>query len=655
MKDNPEKTILVIDDEDAVRQSFIDYLEDMGYRVFTAENGRAGVDLFDREDVDLVTVDLRMPEMDGLEVLAHIRQKSPDTPAIVVSGTGIISDVVEAVRQGAWDYILKPVKDLHVLSHAVHMALEKARLKKENDQYQKRLEQMVAERTYELELANEHLRSILDTIWAGIIIVETETQNIVYANSASMTMLRIEPHMIPGLSYQDIVGPKVESYDYQSAIVGEKWMKTADGMQIPVLKSVTGIRYMGEDCWLESFIDLTDQKAAAEEKETLEAQLRQAQKMEALGTLAGGIAHDFNNMLGIVMGNAQLGLLDIQNPDNPLKKQLNDIYMAGNHAKELVRQILTFSRMQEQSLLPIRIDPIVKEALKLMKSSLPADIELKSRIDSRQQVMADATQIHQVIMNLCTNAYHAMEGNVGTLTVSLNSVFREDSSPFFPVDLPPGSYLRLSVEDTGTGIDPLVLENIFDPYFSTKDKDKGTGLGLSVVHGIVNAHGGMIDVTSKPGEGASFHIFLPVTEKVEEDATDHRAPLARGQEKVLLVDDEKSLVAISSQMLDFLGYDVTGVVGSTEALDVFKQAPHAFELVITDLNMPVMSGDRLAEEIRRIRPDIPIILCTGFADRINQNRMQKAGIRKFVIKPVTMDILAESIRGVLDKANAKRP
>lgn len=822
MVNPPEKTILVIDDEAAIRRSFADYLEDMGYRILTAENGRIGVDLFDRQAVDLVMVDLRMPEMDGLEVLAHIRRNRPQTPAIVVSGTGVISDAVEAIHQGAWDYILKPVKDLHVLSHAVEMALERVRLKEENAQYQEHLEQMVAERTRELELANDHLlainrrlrrivettrslsfcsevgdfgtrllnefgrlmtaaggsmyikekdglrlihslnpghapafipfplpetsvfqqvafqqkplliediasrkdllpdgwdgyrkgsalifplldamgdvaailtlhrqtppfmeqdeeigailasyssealravrateslrenerrfRSILDTIRAGVIIVETEKRNIVYANFAAANLIRLEPAKIAGMPYEDIVGSDPDAHDGRGSITGEKWLKAGDGRQIPVLKTVTGIRYKGKECRLESFIDLTDQKAAAKEKEALESQLRQAQKMDALGTLAGGIAHDFNNMLGIVIGNSQLGLMEIDDSDDSLRQQLTDIFQAGNRAKELVRQILTFSRMQEQCLSSIRIDPIVREALKLLNASLPAHIELKSEINTRQQVMADATQIHQVVINLCTNAYHAMEENGGTLAVSLESVFHKEGATAFPVELSPGNYVRLSVEDTGTGIDPLVLENIFDPYFSTKDKDKGTGLGLSVVHGIVSAHGGLIDVASNVGEGTAFHVFFPVTEAVEKRPVEHRTLLPRGGEKILLVDDEKSLVDICSRMLDLLGYDVTGVVGSAQALDLFKQDPLAFDLVMTDMNMPVMTGDRLAAEIGRIRPEIPIVLCTGFSERVNQEHMQQSGIRKLVMKPMTMDILAEAVRQVLDES-----
>ncbi|MCF8128161.1 MAG: response regulator [Deltaproteobacteria bacterium] len=525
-------TILIIDDDAAVRQSFVDYLEDLDYRILTAENGRIGLEVFEGENTDLVLVDLRMPEVDGLEVLAHIRKTSPDTPLIVVSGTGVIADAVEALRRGAWDYMLKPVEDLTVLSYAIKNALEKARLKQENRRYQEHLEQMVNDRT--------------------------------------------------------------------------------------------------------------------KEKIALEKQLIQAQKMEALGTLAGGIAHDFNNILSALMGFTELCLLELDDPEHPVHRKLKSMLHAENRAKELVSQILTFSRMQEHVLTPVSISPIVKEALKLLKASLPANIELKQGINSHQQVMADPTRIHQILMNLCTNAYHAMEENGGLLTVSLTSDHCDEQPSFSHGDLAPGSYLRLTVEDTGAGIPPAILDNIFDPYFSTKGKDKGTGLGLAVVHGIVKSHGGAIHVKSRVGKGTAVQVFLPVTDDNQGAEEELQAVLPRGTERILLVDDEKDLVDIGCLMLVKLGYDVLGVVGSIAALETFKQSPHGFDLVITDLDMPVMNGDRLARELVRIRPGLPIIMCTGFSERFDGKGAQNLGIRNLIIKPLSMKILAKSVRDVLD-------
>jgi len=658
----PRPTILVIDDDEDVRQSFIYYLEDLNYKVLAAENGQVGLELFEHQGADLVLVDLRMPEMDGLEVLAHITYTSPDTPQIVVSGTGVISDAVEALHRGAWDYLLKPIEDLSVLAHVVETSLEKSRLKRENRQYQEHLEQMVAKQTQELKQANAHLqenelqfRSILDNIQTGIVIVEMKSLKIVYANPTAGRMAGKPVEEIVNSHCRDIFGPIGESgWTFSDPDQGieslERFMITADKKQIPILTTINHTVYRDRECLLASIFDLSEQKRAEADKAALETHLRRSQKMEALGTLAGGIAHDFNNILGAIIGYAELCYLDLDDPDHPFYQRLKSILHAANRAKELVAQILTFSRIQEHILTPVSIAPIVKEALKLLNASLPAHIELTQRIASYEQVLADPAQIHQVIMNLCTNAYHAMEEKGGLLTVSLCSVVLDRKTYISHANLPPGNYLELIVADTGTGMSAAVLEKIFDPYFTTKDKNKGTGLGLSVVHGIVKSYAGAITVNSTPGKGTSVHVLLPATDESAEikEGTPNRLP--RGSEKIILVDDEKDLVDIGSQMLDKLGYDVTGVVGSLEALKIFKQSPQRFDLVITDLNMPTMAGNQLTEEMIRIRPDIPIIICTGFSERFDEKRARMLGVRKVIMKPMAVNILAQAVRDVLDES-----
>ena len=341
--------------------------------------------------------------------------------------------------------------------------------------------------------------------------------------------------------------------------------------------------------------------------------------------------------------------MDINNPDHPLDVKLQSILHAGNRARELVSQILAFSRMREQILSPVRIDPIIKEALKLLKASMPANIELETAISSEDRVLADPTQIHQIIMNLCTNAYHAMEKDGGILRVSLKAVPHTELETITEAELVPGKYLQLIIEDTGTGIKPAVLDRIFDPYFSTKHKDKGTGLGLSVVHGIINNHGGSISVRSELGKGTVFYVILPVTGEASESEGEKRTTLPRGTEKILFIDDEKDIVDIGCQMLDKLGYDVTGVAGSIEALEMFKQDPQKFDLIITDLSMPSMTGDRLAGEFIDIRPGLPVLLCTGFSDSFDAPKAPSLGIRKLLMKPLAMNILAEAVREILDK------
>ena len=382
----------------------------------------------------------------------------------------------------------------------------------------------------------------------------------------------------------------------------------------------------------------------------MEKELRQAQKMEAMGTLAGGIAHDFNNILAAIMGYTEIALLEIPEEGEAMRRDLNEVLKAGHRAKDLVAQILAFSRKTEQEQIPLSLHVIVKEALKLLRASLPSTIEIRQNIPSDLgTVMADATQMHQVLMNLCTNAKHAMGEKGGVLTVELAPVdMGEEQMVRFP-DLRPGPYLRLSVQDTGYGIDLATMERIFDPYFTTKEKGEGTGLGLSMVHGIVTNHGGVIDVRSQPGKGSTFQVYLPRIElKQEPVETENRIEdLPAGHERILFVDDEVSLANMGKIMLEHLGYRVVISTNGLEALALFKEDPEGFDLVITDMTMPKMTGDKLAKELMAIRRDIPVILCTGFSETVSESTAGLMGITAFAMKPLSMKKLAETVRNVL--------
>ena len=384
-----------------------------------------------------------------------------------------------------------------------------------------------------------------------------------------------------------------------------------------------------------------------EELANANCQLRQAQKMEAIGTLTGGITHDFNNILAAIIGYTDLAIIDI--PDgSKARYNLLEAKKAIRRAKELVNQILTFSRQSEQKLIPVKISIIIKEALKLLRASLPTTIEIHKHIErDTGTIKADPTQVHQVLMNLCTNAGHAMrENGGGILDVRLRNVSISKKSE---IDLDPGPYVKLTVSDTGHGITPDVLERIFDPYFTTKEKGEGTGLGLSLVHGIVKDHGGTITVESEPEKGTTFHIFFPRIEEAEKGADKvAEEPLPNGQERILFIDDEFALVDIGKQMLEYLGYKVTTKTDSLEALKLFQEQPHEFDLVITDMTMPNMTGEKLAKELMRIRPDVPIILCTGFCGQITEENAKEIGIKEFAMKPLVMEDLAKTIRKVLN-------
>jgi PAS domain S-box-containing protein len=395
--------------------------------------------------------------------------------------------------------------------------------------------------------------------------------------------------------------------------------------------------------------DITDRKKAEEGRKKLEAQLRQAQKMEAIGTFAGGIAHDFNNILAAIVGYTELALAKISK-DAPEHDDLQEIFHSGLRARDLVKQILTFSRQAELNRQPVQVNIVVKEALKFLRSSLPTSIDIRRNIQSDARVLADPTQIHQVLMNLCANAKHAMRKTGGVLEVSLEEV--QLSSDF--VAAHPGAvagpHLMLSVTDSGDGMPAEMLEKIFNPFFTTKGKKEGTGLGLAIVHGIVKSCDGFITVDSKPGHGSTFSVFLPVVELQGQPQAELKGPLPKGTERVLLVDDEKVLTDISKKMLERYGYQVTPRTSSVEALELFKAKPDQFDLVITDMTMPNMSGLELASEILKLQPKLPIILCTGFSESINPNRAEAAGLKGFMLKPVSRDDLIRTARKVLDES-----
>jgi PAS domain S-box-containing protein len=393
---------------------------------------------------------------------------------------------------------------------------------------------------------------------------------------------------------------------------------------------------------IEQLTDITEKKKNDEN-------IQQAQKLEAIGTLAGGIAHDFNNILFSIIGNADM-LLDDFPEQGPVRKSLAQIHTGAIRARALVQQILAFARQEETKPAMMKMQPIIKEALNLLRSTIPTTIAITRDIQPDcGPVKADPNQIHQIMMNLATNAYHAMEENGGKLTVTLKEIELGEHDLIYP-DMDPGLYACLTVSDTGTGMDKDVVNKIFDPFFTTKEKGKGTGMGLSVVHGIVKSMNGAIHVYSEPGHGTKFHVYLPIVQSVfEHQPVILNGPVTGGNEKILLVDDEEAIIVMEKQALTRLGYDVTSRISSVEALEAFRTNPDRFDLVITDMTMPKMPGDKLAAEMIAIRPDIPILLCTGFSHTLTDEKITSLGIRDILMKPVVIKDLANKIREVLDK------
>lgn len=390
--------------------------------------------------------------------------------------------------------------------------------------------------------------------------------------------------------------------------------------------------------------DITERKRAEEEKNLLESRLMQAQKMEAIGALAGGIAHDFNNILSIILGYADLAREEAP-PDTEYKKDIEQILLAADRAKELVKQILAFSRQTQVERMPMKIQPLLKESLKMLRSSIPTTISITESIDPVSgTVLADPTQIHQILMNLCTNAYHAMSDEGGALSVTLKTSFIEPNNP---LPLPSGEYIELIVSDTGCGIGPDVIGKIFDPYFTTKEIGQGTGMGLAIIHGIIKNYGGTITVESKLGQGSAFHVYFPVITEETLPQTKDSEDIFGGQERILFIDDEAILAEMGKNMLEKLGYHVTVRRSSLEALQTFQNNPEAFDLVITDQTMPDMTGSDLSRRMLQIRPDIPIILYTGYSNLVDEDSAKAMGIKGFALKPLTKNAIAKLIRQVL--------
>lgn len=393
--------------------------------------------------------------------------------------------------------------------------------------------------------------------------------------------------------------------------------------------------------------DITNRKQSEQEKARLEVQLRQAQKMESIGTLAGGIAHDFNNILACIIGFTELGLDDAPK-GSVLSENLQEIHTAGIRAKELVKQILTFARQTDNDLKPVQMNGIIKDTLRLIRSLLPSTIQIESNIESSSLILANPTQLHQVLMNLCTNAADAMEPGGGNLDVSIKDIMVDTSRKAPVLDMKPGPYVQLTVSDTGTGISPDMLSSIFDPFFTTKEVGKGTGMGLAVVHGIVESYEGKIMVDSALNKGTVVTVYLPINKGHETLSDGKLDVMPTGGERILFVDDENAISNMSCMLLERLGYRVSTRTSSLEALELFRQNPEQFDLIITDLTMPNMTGIKLTEKILDIRPGMPIILCTGYNDKIPEKSFEALGIKALVHKPFAKLHLAKMIRKVLD-------
>jgi len=464
---------------------------------------------------------------------------------------------------------------------------------------------------------------------------------------------------LKGMDTFDIVSPKdhertasmVEKVLTDGHVEFEIDILTKSDKEIPYY--ITGVRMdIGDESFVVGVgIDLTEQKRSEEISRNLEMQIRQFQKMESMGTLAGGIAHDFNNILSSIFGFTELAKVKAAKGGN-IEKELDEVLNAGFRARDLIQQILLFSRQADIQKNPIEIVPLVKEALKFLRASISSTIEIKHNFHAPDSiVMADSIQIHQVLMNLCTNAAYAMKEKGGVLDVRLDEVSIEDEQDFEDMRLEPGKYVRLTVADTGQGIPKQIMDRIFDPFFTTKKREEGTGMGLSVVHGIVKETGGAISVYSESNKGTVFHVLLP---KLEGEAVDSYSvtPVAeKGSGRILFVDDEEGILESGRKILEHLGYEVVATDSSVEALALFKDGPEDFDLVLTDMTMPGMTGLELSKQLIEIRADIPIVLCTGFNAEMTTETIKDIGIQEMIMKPMLVSELAKVVGKAMNPEN----
>ena len=511
----------------------------------------------------------------------------------------------------------------------------------------------------ELRESEERFRNTFEQAAVGIAHVLPDGRfvriNQRFCDIVGYTQEEMIEHTFQNITYKDDLETDL---DYVSQMLRdelktysmEKRYHKKDGSIIWVNLTVSLVRDpSGEPKYFISVVeDITERKRTDEEKKRLEARLQQAYRMEAIGTLAGGIAHDFNNILSAIIGFSEIAISDVERGTS-VQKSLSEVLKAGDRAKNLVSQILTFSRQTEHESKPVQVKSITNEALKLLRASLPATIEIRNYLQSQSAVMADPTQIHQIVMNLCTNASHAMHEKGGSLEVRLDDVKLGKENAAMHPEVASGSYIKLTVSDTGQGMEPHVLERIFDPFFTTKEKGEGTGMGLSVVHGIVKSGGGSIFVQSEPGKGTCFEILFPIFETVPTPGVIIEESIPTGTERVLCIDDEKAITDLTKKQLESLGYEVTTRTSPIEALELFELQPDRFDIVITDMTMPKMTGKELSENLLRIKPGMPIILCTGFSTNIDEDQAASMGIKAMIFKPILKRDIAQTIRKVLDE------
>ena len=637
--------VLIVDDMPENLELLSGLLVDNGFKVRAAIDGKTAIKAVETKQPDLILLDIQMPDMDGYEVCRILRnsRKTIDIPIIFISGLEETEAKVRAFEAGGVDYITKPFQVEEVIARVkTHLSLQKLK---------KNLEDMVEQRTSKLT----RLASAFEQIAEGVIITDPGGM-IEYTNPAFEKITGYSNLEVTGktsaILHSRKHGEEIHQNLWKTILDGKTWSgrikdKKKDGSFISL--DVTIAPIYNDDIEILGYVsitrDVTDQLK-------IESMLRQAQKMEAIGTLAGGIAHDFNNILSVILGYSEMGIDDDVTDISEMKDYMLQVFDSAIRAKDLVAQILAFSRQTEQTKGSVKVISMVKEVAKFLKASLPSTIRIKLNLNAKNDtILADPTQIHQVLMNLCTNAWHAMKEKGGELKINVDTVIPDSNLKIIYPELEAASYIRIEVNDTGYGIKKEDLESIFIPYFTTKDQGEGTGLGLAVVHGIVTGFKGSIHVRSILGEGTTFEVFFPVYDEEEineKEKKEKYTSLPKGDETILFIDDEAAIIKIGKISLKSLGYNVIHETDPIKGLELYRKDMDIIDLVITDKTMPKLNGFELAAKIKALRNDVPIILCTGFCDETDVAMCKKSGISDLIMKPIDRKKIATTIRNVLD-------
>jgi PAS domain S-box-containing protein len=681
--------ILIVDDDETNTYLLESMLKGSGHAVQSAANGEEALERLAAGRYDLIISDILMPVMDGFQLCRKV--KTDETfrhiPFIVYTATYTDPrDEAFAKKIGADRFVQKPcepdifmgvVEELMAADGSPKedrqpkQGAEEEILKLYNERLVRKLEQKMLQAEREIQKRKEveetlkeneeTLRRITTSAQEAIVMMDDQGK-VSFWNEAAERIFGYSKQEILGSDLHCMLAPSqyIETYRHRfphftqtgqgpavnrvTELIGKK----KDGSEFFIELSLSSVKIHGKWHAIGIIRDITIRKRNETEQKELAKKLQQAQKMEAIGTLAGGIAHDFNNILAAIMGYTELSLGKVEEGSN-IKRYLNEVFSAGKRAKDLVNQILAVAREAKEEIRPIQVSTLVKEVLKLIRSTIPTTIDVRQDLQSDSLIMGSPTRVHQILMNLCTNAAHAMQDQGGVLKIGLKDVTIKKMPPASSFGLKTGDYIELTVSDTGAGISPDIIGSIFEPYFTTKTAGEGTGLGLSVVHGIVESYGGKITAHSALGKGSTFTIFFPITKMSTANHSHASEKLPMGSERILLLDDEVAIARMGSQMLASLGYSVTERTSSIEALELFRTRPNDFDLVITDMTMPNLTGDQLAVELMKIRPDIPVILCTGYSKKLSDETVRELGIKALAHKPIVMSDLSKIIRTVLDK------